>query len=205
MCRICKTAPAHDPLPISGHDADDLALTDPAPELTFRTAVLGGRDGCLGADPRQRRPLDENSMYCNLVQCEHFSETCVIAELDGVIVGWISAFIPPDAPDTCSSGRSPSANRRAAAASPRRCSPSLFDRRSAPMSPPQDHDHRRQRGELGAVQQLCGLQHGCRAQPRAALQARHPFRRASRHRVHGHDRGYLAAIARRQTQATAAG
>ncbi|MDZ7710658.1 MAG: diaminobutyrate acetyltransferase [Roseovarius sp.] len=49
---------------------------------------------------RNSGALDENSMYCNLVQCDHFSETCVIAELDGVIVGWISAFIPPDAPDT---------------------------------------------------------------------------------------------------------
>jgi len=45
-------------------------------------------------------PLDENSMYCNIVQCDHFADTCVIAELDGEIVGWISAFIPPDAPDT---------------------------------------------------------------------------------------------------------
>jgi L-2,4-diaminobutyric acid acetyltransferase len=39
-------------------------------------------------------------MYCNIVQCDHFADTCVIAELDGVIVGWISAFIPPDTPDT---------------------------------------------------------------------------------------------------------
>lgn len=49
---------------------------------------------------RQSDALDENSMYCNLIQCDHFADTCVIAELDGQIVGWISAFIPPDAPDT---------------------------------------------------------------------------------------------------------
>ena len=73
--------------------------SQPAPELTFRSP--SSEDGSdVWALIRDSGALDENSMYCNLVQCEHFSETCVIAELDGVIVGWISAFIPPDAPDT---------------------------------------------------------------------------------------------------------
>lgn len=40
-------------------------------------------------------PLDENSVYCNLLQCTHFSDTCVAAELDGELVGFISAYIPP--------------------------------------------------------------------------------------------------------------
>jgi L-2,4-diaminobutyric acid acetyltransferase len=41
-------------------------------------------------------PLDENSMYCNLIQCDHFSDTCVLAEMDGKPVGWISAYLMPD-------------------------------------------------------------------------------------------------------------
>lgn len=41
------------------------------------------------------KPLDENSMYCNLVQAEHFRDTCVVAELDGEIVGWISGHMIP--------------------------------------------------------------------------------------------------------------
>lgn len=45
-------------------------------------------------------PLDDNSMYCNLLQCEHFADTCVIAELDGDVVGWVSGYIVPSAPDT---------------------------------------------------------------------------------------------------------
>lgn len=49
---------------------------------------------------RKAGPLDENSVYCNLIQCDHFADTCIIAELEGEIVGWISAFIPPDTPDT---------------------------------------------------------------------------------------------------------
>ena len=46
------------------------------------------------------KPLDENSMYCNLVQADHFRDTCVLAELDGAVVGWISGHIRPDADDT---------------------------------------------------------------------------------------------------------
>ncbi|MCA0869388.1 diaminobutyrate acetyltransferase [Seohaeicola saemankumensis] len=42
------------------------------------------------------KPLDENSMYCNLVQADHFRDTCVVAELGGEIVGWISGHQIPD-------------------------------------------------------------------------------------------------------------
>ncbi|MGI3211243.1 diaminobutyrate acetyltransferase [Roseovarius tibetensis] len=67
--------------------------------VTFRTP--SSEDGVDVWDLiRKAGPLDENSVYCNLIQCDHFAETCVIAELDGEIVGWISAFIPPDTPDT---------------------------------------------------------------------------------------------------------
>lgn len=41
------------------------------------------------------KPLDENSMYCNLVQADHFRDTCVVAELDGEVVGWISGHMIP--------------------------------------------------------------------------------------------------------------
>lgn len=43
-------------------------------------------------------PLDNNSAYCNLLQCSHFSQTCVVVELNGSIVGWLSAYRPPDQP-----------------------------------------------------------------------------------------------------------
>ena len=44
--------------------------------------------------------LDDNSMYCNLLQCSHFAGTCALAERDGQPIGWISAYIPPESPDT---------------------------------------------------------------------------------------------------------
>lgn len=43
--------------------------------------------------------LDENSMYCNLLQCTHFASTCALAERGGEIIGWVSGYIPPEHPD----------------------------------------------------------------------------------------------------------
>ncbi|SDX42639.1 diaminobutyrate acetyltransferase [Celeribacter indicus] len=45
---------------------------------------------------RACKPLDENSMYANLIQADHFRDTCVVAELDGEIVGWISGHMIPN-------------------------------------------------------------------------------------------------------------
>ncbi len=44
-------------------------------------------------------PLDSNSMYCNLLQCSHFANTSVAAEVQGTLVGFISAYLVPDRPN----------------------------------------------------------------------------------------------------------
>lgn len=49
---------------------------------------------------RACKPLDENSMYCNLIQCDHFCDTCVLAEMNGEVVGWVSGYVLPDTQDT---------------------------------------------------------------------------------------------------------
>ena len=49
---------------------------------------------------RACKPLDENSMYCNVIQCDHFAETCVLAEVAGKTVGWVSAYVMPKDPKT---------------------------------------------------------------------------------------------------------
>ena len=46
------------------------------------------------------KPLDENSMYCNLLQCSHMRDTCVLAEQNGAVVGFVSGYFLPDQPDT---------------------------------------------------------------------------------------------------------
>ncbi len=45
-------------------------------------------------------PLDTNSMYCNLLQCHHFSSTSVAVKLSDELVGFISGYLIPEKPDT---------------------------------------------------------------------------------------------------------
>lgn len=45
-------------------------------------------------------PLDENSVYCNLLQCSHFAETSVVGEADGQLACAISGYLVPERPDT---------------------------------------------------------------------------------------------------------
>lgn len=44
--------------------------------------------------------LDDNSLYCNLLQTTHFASTCAIAEIGEEVAGWVSGYIPPEKPDT---------------------------------------------------------------------------------------------------------
>jgi L-2,4-diaminobutyric acid acetyltransferase len=44
-------------------------------------------------------PLDENSVYCNLLQCTHFADTSVVGELDGEVVCAISGYLVPGRED----------------------------------------------------------------------------------------------------------
>ena len=44
-------------------------------------------------------PLDTNSAYCNLLQCSDFAGTCVLAEREGEVVGWLSAYRRPADPE----------------------------------------------------------------------------------------------------------
>ena len=42
-------------------------------------------------------PLDANSAYCNLLQCTHFAQSCIIAERQANVIGWISGYrLPTD-------------------------------------------------------------------------------------------------------------
>ncbi len=68
-------------------------------EITFRHPVL--EDGIEVFDLIERcPPLDQNSSYCNLLQCSHFADTCVAAEMDGDLVGFVSGYLLPSDPST---------------------------------------------------------------------------------------------------------
>lgn len=45
-------------------------------------------------------PLDENSSYCNFLQCSHFADTSVAAESGQELVGFVSGYIVPQRPDS---------------------------------------------------------------------------------------------------------
>ena len=44
---------------------------------------------------RDCKPLDLNSSYLYLLLCQHFSETCFVAERDSQLVGFVSAYKLP--------------------------------------------------------------------------------------------------------------
>ena len=46
-------------------------------------------------------PLDVNSLYVYLLLSHHHAETCVVAQgADGLLQGFVSAYVPPKTPDT---------------------------------------------------------------------------------------------------------
>lgn len=44
-------------------------------------------------------PLDRNSRYCNLLQVTHFADTAVVAVLGNRLVGSVTGYLMPGAPD----------------------------------------------------------------------------------------------------------
>jgi len=70
-----------------------------APHVALRMPAREDGAG-IHALIRACKPLDENSMYCNLLQCDHFRDSCVVAEMDGRVVGWVSAYVMPNDPET---------------------------------------------------------------------------------------------------------
>ncbi|MCJ2187162.1 diaminobutyrate acetyltransferase [Novosphingobium sp. 2638] len=82
----------------SRDDSGSAKRTAAAPDLVLRSPTA--EDGpaitaLIAACP----PLDPNSAYCNLLQCSDFADTCVVAEVNGRIAGWISAYRLPSHPE----------------------------------------------------------------------------------------------------------
>ena len=44
---------------------------------------------------KDTRILDLNSVYCYLLLCEHFGNTCLITEINGELVGFVTAYKVP--------------------------------------------------------------------------------------------------------------
>ena len=81
---------------------------DTLPAVKFRSpSALDGT--AITALIENSPPLDTNSAYCNLLQCSHFAQTCVVAESNNQILAWLSAYIPPEQQDHIFCGHMPEA------------------------------------------------------------------------------------------------
>ncbi|MFG6118797.1 diaminobutyrate acetyltransferase [Thalassobacillus sp. B23F22_16] len=65
--------------------------------LTFSEPTLD--DGKAMWELVDNSTLDQNSAYKYLMMSEFFSDTCVVAKEDDKLVGFVTAFIPPEHPD----------------------------------------------------------------------------------------------------------
>ncbi|MBM7598875.1 L-2,4-diaminobutyric acid acetyltransferase [Virgibacillus halotolerans] len=71
------------------------------PETKFHFRKPNKEDGApVWELVKQTGVLDLNSSYSYIMWCEIFSETSIVAEREGKIVGFISGFIHPDTRDT---------------------------------------------------------------------------------------------------------
>lgn len=44
-------------------------------------------------------PLDNNSVYSTLLLCTDFAQTCIVAEQEGEVLGWVSGYMVPNQAD----------------------------------------------------------------------------------------------------------
>lgn len=66
--------------------------------IRFRPPVLADASA-IWRLVREAGVLDENSCYLYLLLCRDFAETCLVAELDDSIVGFVTGYRPPMRPE----------------------------------------------------------------------------------------------------------
>lgn len=75
----------------------DAAKTDS--QIVFRTPQLADAKKLVRL-VHESRVLDVNSDYAYLLMCLHFPDTCLIAEMGGEAVGFVTAYQPPQQSDS---------------------------------------------------------------------------------------------------------
>lgn len=70
-----------------------------ATEVRVRTPTEADA-GAMWRIVRDSGRLDPNSPYCYLLLCRDFAATCAVAEVAGEVVGFVTAYVPPNQPDT---------------------------------------------------------------------------------------------------------
>ncbi|MET3682862.1 L-2,4-diaminobutyric acid acetyltransferase [Alkalibacillus flavidus] len=73
------------------------ATLNPTEALTLEKP--SAKDGSAMWELVNKSSLDQNSAYKYIMMCEYFAETCVVAKEDDQVVGFVTAFIPPERQD----------------------------------------------------------------------------------------------------------
>ncbi|RXJ00385.1 diaminobutyrate acetyltransferase [Anaerobacillus alkaliphilus] len=68
-------------------------------EQTIRIEKPKVTDGALMWNLVKQSTLDNNSPYKYIMMCDYFKETCVVVKQDEKLLGFITAFIPPEQQD----------------------------------------------------------------------------------------------------------
>jgi len=70
-----------------------------AADIIFRPATpVDGSD--MWKFVQEAGVLELNPSYAYILMCQHFGDTCLVAERDGKMVGFVLAYIPPRQADT---------------------------------------------------------------------------------------------------------
>lgn len=85
--------------PSTQRNADALPTGEAAGPLILRPPAIGDAPAIHGLIQRSP-PLDLNSLYAYLLLCRDFAQTCVVAASEHDIEGFVSAYVPPQRPDT---------------------------------------------------------------------------------------------------------
>jgi len=69
------------------------------PELRFREPQVEDA-AAMWRIVQDSGVLDPNSPYCYLLLCRDFAATCAVAEVGTQAIGFVTAYVPPNQPDT---------------------------------------------------------------------------------------------------------
>ncbi|MFC7063104.1 diaminobutyrate acetyltransferase [Halobacillus seohaensis] len=76
---------------------NNATITQNDQTLTFEKPTV--EDGSAMWELVDNSTLDQNSPYKYIMMCEFFSETCIVAKQEDQLVGFVTAFIPPEKSD----------------------------------------------------------------------------------------------------------
>jgi len=86
----------HEPV---GYRKNSIGRMDVSPlEIKFRKPCVQDGAGIWNL-VRETEVLDLNSAYCYLMLGKYFPDTCLVAEYEQKIAGFVSAFLPPQNPE----------------------------------------------------------------------------------------------------------